>query len=752
MECILLVPDNIKNEVIKKVREGYYQHSIKFMSLTSFKKKVIFDYDEKTLYYVMKKFNLSYDTALLYLDNLYYIDDNMNTPKMKKLIEIKDYLDSNNLLYYDKRFKEYALSHDIYLYGYDNLGNYDLKILNDYNYHIVDNITNTYNVDKIYYANFIEDEVIYVSNKIVSLIINGIDINNIKVVAPSLYYKTMKRIFSFFHIPLKVDKNDLYSIISVKDAINNLNDLSYLDKIKDDKIRKKILSTINKYYFIEDKNDAKELIINDLKSTYVEENDIYSIYDYFSDDDYVFLMGFNKEIIPPVYKDNDYFNDKEKKLLGLDTSISLNKKEHERVKRKILSIKNLTISYMLNDNDNSYTKSDIIDAQSSIIINNDYHFSNTMNMVFLCEKLDKLIKYNIKEQDIEILFKNYDINYQEYDNKFKGINKDDFNKYLDGKLMLSYTHLDNYNRCKFKYYLSNVLKINILKNDFAIIIGNICHYLLSCINNDDFDLDKYFANYINKERKFTKRELFFLNNIKEEISFIIDTLRKQIEYSSLDKELNEEKVFVNIKKNIKVTFMGVIDKVKYKEIDGVTYLVIIDYKTGNTEIKLDNMDYGIGIQLPIYLYLSKYMKFDRPKVIGFYLQKLLVTSLDNKKDYIDAKEDSLKLEGYSIDNENLLSMFDNTYTSSKLIKGMKTSSKGFYSYSKVLSEEEINDLIKKTDRIINETVDEILTCDFEINPKVIDGDNVSCTYCPFRDVCFRTEKDLIYINTRKDNE
>ena len=46
MECILLVPDNIKNEVIKKVREEYYQDNIKFMSLTSFKKKVIFDYDE----------------------------------------------------------------------------------------------------------------------------------------------------------------------------------------------------------------------------------------------------------------------------------------------------------------------------------------------------------------------------------------------------------------------------------------------------------------------------------------------------------------------------------------------------------------------------------------------------------------------------------------------------------------------------------------------------------------------------------
>ena len=37
------------------------------------------------------------------------------------------------------------------------------------------------------------------------------------------------------------------------------------------------------------------------------------------------------------------------------------------------------------------------------------------------------------------------------------------------------------------------------------------------------------------------------------------------------------------------------------------------------------------------------------------------------EDYITSKEDSLKLEGYSIDNENILSKFDTTYNDSKLI-------------------------------------------------------------------------------------
>ena len=196
--------------------------------------------------------------------------------------------------------------------------------------------------------------------------------------------------------------------------------------------------------------------------------------------------------------------------------------------------------------------------------------------------------------------------------------------------------------------------------------------------------------------------------------------------------------------------MGVIDKILYKEEDNITYLAIIDYKTGSTDIKLDNLEYGIGLQLPIYLYLSSNMKIKNTKVVGFYLQKLLSSNLDNTKDYITSKENSLKLEGYSTNNESELSKFDTTYNDSKLIKSMKTSSSDFYSYSKVLSEEEIDTLINKVDNLVDKTIDNILESDFTIDPKIINGENVSCKFCEYRDICFRKEKDLTYINSNDE--
>jgi len=757
-ECILLVPNNIKKSIIYRVRKDYYAYNVKFMSLDDFCKKCTFNYDRKTIYYIMKKYNIKYDAALVYLNNLYYICDKLDNEKMSKLKDIKTYLDSNNLLIYDKNFKDYVKDKKIYVYGYSYIRKNQLNILSNYNYEVISSNNKCYDIKNIYHAKDIDDEVLFAANEVIRLVKDGININNIKFVIFKEYEEIIYRIFKIFNIPINVKKSSIYSINSVKDVLNNLDDLDcYLDKIKDINIYNKVVNVLNKYSFILDKNEVKDLIINDIKNTYLNDDingiDLINIEDYVSDDDYVFLLGYNKENIPLIYKDNDYFNDKERKELGLDTSYELNLKEKDKVFRWISSIKNLTISYKDSDSNGVYSISDLFEDIDIIDINNRiYSNCDLINKIVLTQKLDNLIKYNVKDEDIDLLSSNYDIPYMKYDNSYSLIDKDRLYKYLDSKLILSYTSFENYNKCKFKYLLNNILKINVINDDFAIIIGNVCHYVLSNIDNDDFDVYKYFDEYIEKEREFSDRELFFLSNIKEEMVFIANTIKKQFTYSTFDKSMYEKKVYVNKDKNIKVSFMGVIDKVIYKEEEVHTYLAIVDYKTGSTDIKIDNMEYGIGMQLPIYLYLSSNMEFKNIKVVGFYLQKLLNNNLDNTKDYDEARENTLKLEGYSVSDENSLSKFDTTYENSKFIKSLKKNSKGFYAYSKVLSEEDMNDLIDRTDKLIDKTIDMILEADFSINPKIINGNNVSCSFCDYRDVCYRREKDFIYINKDKEGE
>ena len=756
-EYILLIPNNIKTEIIKLAREKNYNYNIKFMSLEEFIKNYTFDYNEKTIYFLMKEYNINYDTASIYLENLYYIDNALSNKKMKKLKEIKEYLDRNSLLIYNKTFKNYIKDKEIYIYGYNYISKYSQKILKSLNYKEVKKELKNYQIKEIYYSNYIEDEVIFVANKIAELIKNNINIENIKIIANNEYNEIIKRIFKLYNIKMSNQKSNIYSTYECKKMLNNLNNIEdELEKLTDVNIKNKIINILNKYSFIDNKSLAKELIVKDLKNTYLESNNKgiknITLKDYISDNDYVFLMGFNKENIPKIYKDNEYFSDKERKILNLDTSHELNMEERKNIVKKLHSIKNITITYKLYDSNSNYTKADLLEDIPEIpITNNDYSHSHIMNKIFLTEKLDSLTKYNIKENDLNLLFSNYQIPYMEYDNSYKGIEKDLLYKYLNDRLVLSYTSFDNYNKCKFKYYLNHILKINIIKDDFAIIIGNICHYVLSNIDNEDFDTYKYFDNYLINEREFSEREKFFISIIREEMPFIVETIKKQLTYTTFDKKMYEEKVYVNLDKNIKVTFMGVIDKVLYKEEEGKTLLAVIDYKTGSTDIKLENKEYGIGLQLPIYLYLSSKMKIKNVKIVGFFLQKLLSNNLDNTKDYITAKENTLKLEGYSIDNESILSKFDTTYNNSKLIKSMKTSNNGFYSYSKVLKEEEIEDLIKETESLIDNSINQILEANFKIDPKIINGENISCSFCEYKDICYRKEKDIIYINKREEN-
>lgn len=750
-EYILLIPNNIKNKVIKKVREKYFNYSIKFMSLEEFSKKVTFSYDERTIYYLMKEYDYNYSTALVYLDNLYYISDKLDNNKMNKLKKIKNYLDRNNLLIYDELFRDYVKDKEIYIYGYDYINKYYLGILKGFNYKIIDYKYDNYFINNIYEFNYIDDEVIFVIDRICDLISDNIDISRIKLIISNEYREVIYRLFKIYNIPINIKKSCIYSTSDVKMVLNNLDKIdNIIDNIKNDDIRDKIIKVINKYSFIDNKVEVKELIINDLKNTYIDEDKsgirICNINDYFEDDDYVFYMGYNKENII-LNKDNDYFSDKEKMILGYDTSIELNINKRMEIIKKLHNIKNITISYKLFDNSNSYTKGDLLNDID--IINNyksSYSNSNMMNKIFLTEKLDNLVKYNVKDQDLDLLSSCYDIPYMKYDNKYHNVDKDKLYNYLDNKLILSYTALENYYKCNFKYYLSNILKINVIKDDFSILIGNVCHYVLLHMDDNDFDSNKVFEEYLSSQRDFNKRELFFLRSIKEELIFIINTIRKQYTYSTFDKNMKEKAVYVNKEKNIKVTFKGIIDKVLYKEEDDITYLVVIDYKTGSTNINLNNMEYGLGMQLPIYLYLSSKMELKNVKVVGFYLQKLFNSTLDNSKDYDTERENSLRLEGYSIDEENILSKFDTTYNDSKLIKGMKTTSNGFSSYSKVLSEEEISKMIDSTDKLIDRACDDILEGKFDINPKIINGENVSCNFCEYRDICYLRESDKVYIN------
>jgi len=121
------------------------------------------------------------------------------------------------------------------------------------------------------------------------------------------------------------------------------------------------------------------------------------------------------------------------------------------------------------------------------------------------------------------------------------------------------------------------------------------------------------------------------------------------------------------------------------------------------------------------------------------------------KSYESLKKDALKLQGYSLGDETILSEFDESFRDSEVIKGMKLGKNGFYHYTKVLSESEMERIFNIVEDKIKEAFDNIKDANFIINPKNVKGKNIGCEYCRFKDICFMSDKDNVYLEVEEWN-
>lgn len=760
---ILVIPNNTKEKILKELNKKTL--NIKIMSLKELIKKYTFDYNEKTIYHLMKKESIKYDIAKNYIENIYYIENKIyNNIKLDKLVEIKKYLEENNLLIYDNLFKNYIKNKKIHIYN-KSINKYQEKILNEIKKEseviILNKNYNDYTPEIHEFSN-ITEEITFVAEKICELIDNKININKIKLInVKEDYINEIKKIFKFYNIPININKKNIYGTKIIQDFLNNIDNniektLNYIQQTynlkneTNNKIYNKLINILNEYTWCDNYKEIKELLINKLKNTSLEEKldnaiEITNLENI--TDEYTFILGFNQGIIPKIYKDEDYIDDLTKQILNIDTSIEKNMIEKQNTIKLIKNIKNCIITYKLKTPFSSFYPSSIIEEFKTEVIKEhkpeNFTYSETLDKINLTKKIDNLIKYNIKDELLETLYSNYEIPYNTYNNKYTKINKNNLLNYINNKLLLSYSSMDNYYHCAFKYYINNILKLNPYEETFATKIGTLFHDVLekSLKNNDDYK--KYWDEHVNN-LELSNKEKFFINNLEETCKFTVETIKKQLEYISLDKTKYEEKIFINKDKTTKITFMGIIDKLMYKEEFDKTLVAVIDYKTGNTNIDLNKTIYGLSMQLPIYLYLAQNSGLKNVKIAGFYLQNII-----NKEN----DENNLKLNGYSTSKKDILEQFDSSYENSNLIKSMRTKSDGdFYSYSKTLNEIEINNLIKLVDKKIEEAADNILDANFDINPKKINGINIGCEYCTFKDICFKKESDTIYLKEQDYKE
>ncbi len=770
MESVIVITSNSnKKNILRELSKNKLLYNLKFYTIDEIKNKIFFSYDNRALEYVMAKYKVNINVAKIYLNNLYYLKD-LDNEKIKFLNSLKKELEDNDLLIKDDLFKEYIKNKRVIVYGYNNISKKMEIVLNSLDTKLEYNSKKMNNYKHIVYeAKNIEEEVDFVIKKICELIYQGVPLNKIRIVKTSEYTNILKRYLEIYKIPYNIDGDNSYYSLELSQEFLMRYDNELLEELIESLKEKygnidDLITIINKSVDVKNKTLRKEFIIHDLKRTKIKRE----IYDKavgignssedFLEDDYVFWLGFNINNYPVIKKDEDYLSDDIKEKLGIDTSILENRINKNDLILKLGNIKNLVLTYKLSSRNGNCFPSFLVKEMGMEVVliepNEEISYSKLNSSIKYAKELDELYKFNKIGNDLSLFKSNLNIKYREYSNEFRGINNDKFLASLEKGLVLAYTNMEMYNECAFHYYLSKVLKIDIYEESFKTIIGTIVHHILEIALKKEINIDAEIMQFVkDKDYALGAKEFFYLEKLSKELELIIKVIKEQEKKTKLNNYLFEEELYVyKDYGNIAVTFKGLIDKVMYTIWNEKEVLAVVDYKTGGAKVDLTNLEFGLNLQLPIYLYLlKKSERFKEAIIGGFYIQKVLnkIPDVSDKSKEIQIKE-NLRLQGFSNSDEKILELLDEEYQNSTLIKNLKYKKDGSISTrAQVLSNEEMEELTYQVEEEIDKCVGNILDGDFRINPKVMNKINISCTYCKFRDICYVSKKDEVMIGGEK---
>ncbi len=195
------------------------------------------------------------------------------------------------------------------------------------------------------------------------------------------------------------------------------------------------------------------------------------------------------------------------------------------------------------------------------------------------------------------------------------------------------TKLKDYAQCPYKYFGSTTLNLRqaIPKSLDSRMQGSIIHKVLEEYFKDMKDIIKKFDDIFNKKTRgmiigfeelkirneMLKTILAFESMENDSVSSVFRPSMFEVKFG--DEEIETLKIGDGNKGVIEIS--GKIDRVDISETNGEKIGVIIDYKYGQTEFRLMDLEEGLDLQLPIYLLALREVFKVTPVAAKFYALK-----------------------------------------------------------------------------------------------------------------------------------
>ena len=202
----------------------------------------------------------------------------------------------------------------------------------------------------------------------------------------------------------------------------------------------------------------------------------------------------------------------------------------------------------------------------------------------------------------------------------------------NGRLMFSVSRIEKYAQCPFGYYVQYGLKAKDRKvYEFsAPDLGSFMHEILDQFTNkikkenihwSELTKDRCseivnelvnnkLRNETNSILNSNKKYQYFSERFKKTITKSVTVISEQMRRGEFDVFKNEfdfgdfkdsDPIKLELPSNETVYLKGRVDRIDKVELDGETYIRIVDYKSGSKSFDLNELYYGLQIQLLVYL-------------------------------------------------------------------------------------------------------------------------------------------------------
>lgn len=750
---VLICPRQKKESIILELQHNKSFLNIKFLTKETILKEFSATFSSEAIYYLSKKYNYSFENAEEVLKNV--VDNHFDSEKFSAIKKIYDELKEKKLLKTNEYFKYLFQDKAIYIYGYSNKDVELKKTLDlyDLTYTYLNEKDCNYRHDVCVFKS-IDDEVLYTFNQICSLIKNGISLNKIYFYTLPDEYKFIIKKYAAYHNLMIEYENEtclfetetfkkFFKLLETSSILESYNAIKEIIKNDPYDTLNKLIDCIGKSYFLQSDLDAfKKMLIYNAKKTklkkikYTDSLKIINHDKIVKDDEYVFMLGFSLGNYPKIYRDLDFYTDEEKMLLNKNTSKTKTEIEEDLLIKFLKNTKNVFVSYKKRHDKTVFFPSLLIEKlnmkQQEVLIN-EKRFSSVGAKIEVSKLFDLQKDFGVDNKYINT-FSKKEIGYLSFDHRFKAL--DAYRN--DDKLVLSYSQINEYNQCHFKYFVKRVLKLNIFEDNFNTRIGNLFHFILE--HYSDSEINKEECEEYIRNNFIGDKELFFVDLLLPQIKKVIEINKDFLNntfYTHIEKE---KEIIVDIDDLTKL--VGKIDKIMFD--DENKNLIIIDYKTYGFKFNKEKIKYGIDLQLPIYAYLldNKYPDYLNT---GMYIQNICV----DKKTMLKKPNKIYLLEGISLDDFEKLGRIDKFFAKSNEFKYLDLSLR---QKTKFLNSDDFAYLNKEAKDQIDNTLKGIREGKFDISPIVFKNENNKkpCDYCYFKSICFVNGTDYKVIDLKAE--